>query len=127
MLNISHTAPSAPPEEVQVSAENSRTLRLRWQPPDNSSRNGVIQRYHINITETNTGSSLIFETPDQYVVVDNLHPFYQYRCIVAAETVGLGPFSTAVIIQLPEDGTVLYHEYILRILLASTQHHPAIQ
>ena len=39
-----------------------------------------------------------------YVIVDDLHPYYRYRCIVAAETVGLGPFSIAVTTQLPEDG-----------------------
>ena len=89
---------------MQVSAENSRAFLLTWQPPDNRSRNGIIQRYHINITELNTGYTFLLETTAVYVIVDDLHPYYRYRCIVAAETVGLGPFSIAVTIQLPEDG-----------------------
>ena len=105
-LFIPQTVPSAPPDDVQVTAEGSRTLQLSWQPPANRSRNGIIQRYIVNITELDTGSTLQLETNnyDLFVVVGNLHPYYQYSCIVAAETVGLGPFSMAVIIELPEDG-----------------------
>ena len=106
-LHLQHhfflTVPSAP-EDVHVIAVSPMALNLSWQPP--SFTNGVIQRYIINITEVNTGNSFLLETTQdfRFVVVNNLHPYYQYRCIVAAETVGLGPFSTAVIIELPEDG-----------------------
>ena len=100
----SYLAPSAPPGDIQVLAEDSRTLKLSWQPPGNRSRNGIIVRYHINITELNSQSSFLVETSGQGVVVDDLHPYYQYSCIVAAETVELGPFSAPVIIELPEDG-----------------------
>ena len=87
-----------------MSAEDSRTLRLSWEPPGNRSRNGIIVRYYVNITELNTDSSFLVETTDQWVVVDDLHPYYRYSCIVAAETVELGPFSAPVIVELPEDG-----------------------
>ena len=40
--------------------------------------------------------------------VPTLHPFYTYTCIVAAVTVGLGPYSTAVEVELPEDGKQVY-------------------
>ena len=103
-MYIFNSAPTAPPDDVQVTAGDSRTLQLSWQPPSNSSRNGIIQHYIINITELETNSSFQLETTDLFVVVDDLHPYYQYSCSVAAETVGLGPFSIAVIIQLPEDG-----------------------
>ena len=99
-----NSAPSAPPDDVQVTAGDSRTLQLSWQPPSNRSRNGIIQRYVINITELETSYSFQLETTDLFVVANDLHPYYQYSCSVAAETVGLGPFSVAVIIQLPEDG-----------------------
>ena len=97
-------APSTPPEEVQVSALDSRTLLLTWEPPENRSRNGIIQRYHINITEVDTMSSFLLETTSLSIVVDNLHPYYTYDCSVAAETVELGPFSIVTTITLPEDG-----------------------
>ena len=89
---------------MQATAGDSRTLQLSWQPPSNRSRNGIIRRYIINITEMETSSSFQLETTDLFIVVDDLHPYYQYSCSVAAETVDLGPFSVAVIIQLPEDG-----------------------
>ena len=40
--------------------------------------------------------------------VPTLHPFYTYNCIVAAVTVGLGPYSTAVEVEMPEDGKQVY-------------------
>ena len=89
-----------------MTAEDSTTLNFSWQPPVNGSTNGVIQCYIINITEVNTDISFQLETTADilFIVVSNLHPYYQYRCIVAAETVGLGPFSTPVIMELPEYG-----------------------
>ena len=102
------SAPSAPPEEVQVLAVDSKTLELMWQPPDNRSRNGIIQRYHINITELDTQSTFLLETTALSVVVDNLHPYYSYSCSVAAETVELGPFSVVIVITLPEDCKPLF-------------------
>ena len=119
------TAPSVAPEDIQVTAEDSTTLHFSWQPPANGSTNGVIQRYIINITEVNTDISFQLETtPDTlFIVVSNLHPYYQYRCMVAAETVGLGPFSTPVIIELPEDGkttvisrpAIIYYTMCMRL------------
>ena len=107
---FSTTAPSAPPEDIQISAEDSRTLRLSWEPPNNRSRNGIIQLYHINVTELYTDFTFLVETTAQSVLVDDLHPYYRYSCIVAAETVDLGPFSSPVFIQLPEDGKNHTHE-----------------
>ena len=42
------------------------------------------------------------------VTVTGLHPFYTYSSSVAAETIGLGPFSTMFAVQMPEDGEDLY-------------------
>ena len=69
-------------------------------------------------TELNTQSGFVVEATGESVVVDDLHPYYQYSCIVAAETVELGPFSAPVTIQLPEDGMKLnvanaFHSLIL--------------
>ena len=102
----------------------SRALNLSWQPPASEGTNGIIQHYIINITEVDTGSHLQLETTNLSVVVDDLHPYYQYRCTVAAETVGLGPFSTPVIIQLPEDGkttqnTTSYNIHSMYICITS--------
>ncbi len=39
------------------------------------------------------------------ITVQNLHPYYQYMCVVAAYTsVGVGPFSPALTQRTAEDG-----------------------
>ena len=99
--------PEAAPQEVIANAINSRTLVLSWDLPDSYDRNGIIINYTINITELETN------LPFDYVIgnttsltVPDVHPFYQYRYTVAAETViGLGPYSAPRTFQMPEDGT----------------------
>ena len=116
---------------MQATAGDSRTLQLSWQPPSNRSRNGIIQRYIINITELETSSSFQLETTDLFVIATDLHPYYQYSCSVAAETVGLGPFSVAVIIQLPEDGKLDHTKLTCKSMAHSvydcTQHPLTLQ
>ena len=51
--------------------------------------------------ETDTTTTYIFNVT-QLTVID-LHPYYTYKCSVAAETVGLGPYSTILTVQLDED------------------------
>ena len=38
------------------------------------------------------------------LTISSLHPFYTYTFSVAANTVGLGPFSEPVNQQMPQDG-----------------------
>ena len=47
---------------------------------------------------------LQFFINDTIFTVSDLHPFYTYRCTVAAETIGLGPFTAEQSIEMPEDG-----------------------
>ena len=51
-----------------------------------------------NDTDTTTYTSNV-----TWQAVDNLHPYYTYKCSVAAETVGLGPYSAILTVQLDED------------------------
>ena len=89
---------------------------MSWLAPAISSRNGIIQRYILNITELNTGSRFQLNTAELFLIVNDLRPFYQYSIIVAAETVGVGPFSSPVIIELPEDGKIVtLHTYPIHI------------
>ena len=41
------------------------------------------------------------------VNVSNLHPFYNYNCSIAAETITVGPFSDSISVQLDEYGRFL--------------------
>ena len=51
-----------------------------------------------------TGRLFSFTAVNTSLRVSPLHPFYTYTCIVAAVTVGLGPYSAPVVVQTPEDG-----------------------
>ena len=98
------TVPTGTPQSVTANATNSSTLSIWWSPPVPGQRNGVIQRYIINITELETGIVEQFYTTEGNIVIGGRHPYYRYSCIVATETIGLGPFSTETIIQMPEAG-----------------------
>ena len=105
LLRFSLTVPTGPPQGVEVRSENSTTLVLSWQPPAPENQNGIIVHYIVNITEMETGRLLSFTAVNTTTLsVTMLHPFYTYTCIVAAVTVGIGPYSTTVEVELPEDG-----------------------
>ena len=108
--------PTGPPQAVGVRSENSTTLVLSWQPPAPENQNGIIVHYVVNITEMETGRLLSFTAVNMTTLsVPMLHPFYTYTCIVAAVTVGVGPYSTTVEVELPEDGKQVYSEIFVQI------------
>ena len=108
LSNLKYSAaPTAPPEDLLATALDSRTLHISWQPPAEEDRNGIIRRYVTNITELNTGTDFELESTNTEITLQNLHPFYQYSCSVAAETVALGPSTPVVTIEMPEDGNLL--------------------
>lgn len=100
-------APSGPPLIVSRSPLNSTTLLLSWQPPLNQHRNGVIREYRVNITEVESGRHFQNTTTTTSITIPFLHPYYNYLCSIAAYTVGIGPFSSAIRVQMPEDGEKL--------------------
>ena len=97
-------APTGPPLHVSRSPLNSTTLLLSWQPPLSQHRNGVIREYRVNITEVESGRHFQNTTTTTSITIPFLHPYYNYLCSIAAYTVGIGPFSSAVRVQMPEDG-----------------------
>ena len=58
----------------------------------------------MNITEVESGRHFQNTTTTTSITIPFLHPYYNYLCSIAAYTVGIGPFSNAVRIQMPEDG-----------------------
>ena len=100
--------PSAPPTFIQVTAVDSETLLLSWSPLAPEHQNGIIRGYVINITAIESGQQLQFTSNTTSLVIDDLHPYYTYNCIVAAFSIGTGPFSEISRVQLPEDGTVCF-------------------
>lgn len=102
--------PTGPPQNVLAQSANPTTLNLSWSPPVADRRNGLIQRYTISVTELETGALEQFNTTAESFVVSGRHPFYRYSYVVAAETIGLGPYSVASVIHMPEAGIIIRHK-----------------
>lgn len=66
--------------------------------------NGIIDEYHVNITEDETGTWFEEITNQTQLTVYGLHPFYTYYYSVTAVTVDKGPHSAVVFVVTEEDG-----------------------
>ena len=103
MYKCCPTVPTAPPEQLSA-IETADSLTLMWNPPPFEQTNGVIQYYALAVTELDTGQVYTSTSESVVTVVNNLHPYYSYQCVIAAYTVGLGPYSDAITVQLNEKG-----------------------
>lgn len=86
-----------------MSRKTSTSLTLFWDPPSNESQNGIIRQYVIRIIEDETSTTTTYMTNSSQLTVNDLHPYYTYKCSVAAETVGVGPYTSVLTVQLDED------------------------
>ena len=91
---------------VVAASVGSTSFVLSWSPPPTSQQNGIIREYTVNITEIQTGLSIILNSTSTSVSVLSLHPYYTYECTVSAYTVGGGPYSEVFTITTQEDGTL---------------------
>lgn len=83
------------------------SIVLIWSSPPLNEQNGIIVYYQVNITEVETGNEISLLSPDTFITVPFLHPFYTYVCIVSAVTVIEGPYSDEFIITTPQDGNLV--------------------
>jgi receptor-type tyrosine-protein phosphatase Q len=104
LVQANEAAPTAAPLGLRVVVVGSHSMVLAWEQPSLEHRNGRIRQYQIRLTEIETGDILQLVSTTAGVNISNLHPFYNYNCSVAAETIGLGPFSDNVPVQLDEYG-----------------------
>ena len=105
MLNvIIYAAPNIAPENVVSSGITSITLDLSWDVLPPGDQNGIVRYYLINITEDDTGSAFQLSAQSNSIFIQDLHPFYTYYVSVAAFTVDVGPYSTAISFKTEEDG-----------------------
>lgn len=92
----SHTAPTGAPIGVQGYSQSSSTIFLSWSPPLIEHQNGIIQHYHINITNTVTNNQETIITGATNFVFKDLEPNLTYTFTVAAYTIAMGPSSEPI-------------------------------
>ena len=97
--------PSDSPVSLEGNATSSRSAFLSWDPPPPDQHNGVIIYYIINVTVQETGQRFQLNSTNTYLSVNNLQPYRNYICVIAAATtVGIGPFSLSFTLVTPQDG-----------------------
>ncbi len=110
------TAPYHHPQNLSLTALDSTSIRITWEPPPRDLINGVLRYYHVtvyNIINLSVYNELIDADSRLDVIVNELHPYYSYNCTVAAVTVAEGPLTSAVVMTL-EDGkqAVIKGQYV---------------
>ena len=103
---FSHSpVPSGSPQNIIATVISSRSVTVTWSPLRPEDQNGNITAYFINASVV--GSEEMFQLISESTIleIDTLTPFTTYSILIAASTVvGLGPFSTVLTIQTPQDG-----------------------
>ncbi len=95
--------PTGPPQNLNLTANDSRSLVLNWAVPLPQDVNGIVTDYTINITSSIGFRSLRVGSNITTFIVGSLRPYITYSCVIAAHTsVGRGPFSVNVTLTTPE-------------------------
>ena len=96
--------PTSPPQLTGAVVRDSRTVILSWSPPDSDKQNGLVREYRIRLTELHSGNVSLFVSLTTNLEITSLHPDFTYEWIVAAFTIGVGPYSTVFNFTTPENG-----------------------
>ncbi len=86
---------------MSASHITTTSLSLSWDPPQFDQQNGIIRYYVVNIVDLSTFTSRTLNINAISITISNLRPFFVYNISVAAHTIGLGPYSSQLTIQLP--------------------------
>lgn len=85
-------APSGPPLNVAVFAESSTSLLVKWNPPTELERNGVITYYIIRYASLGEESSINTTDNTTQKLIPHLRKFTKYYVTVqAVNDIGAGP------------------------------------
>ncbi|KAJ6224858.1 hypothetical protein RDWZM_003403 [Blomia tropicalis] len=110
--------PGAPPQDIQIVALNSRTVKVDWFPPPSEKHHGQVIYYRIlykPIDELNTSFDSVtlekvypLDNASQNMpystTIDNLEKWTQYRVqLLAGTKIGDGPLSEPIIVRTDED------------------------
>ena len=94
------TAPSGPPTEITVmEVDPESTLFISWSLPLPHQVNGIVQHYIVNLYTHHTQTSTQYTVNATNLTIPDLEAFQTYTVLVAAFTVGQGPFSDEITIS----------------------------
>ncbi len=93
-----------------VSVSGSTSADVFWNPPPVSEQNGVIVKYVISISDSNTDTEIVtLFSNTTSVSVESLLPYTIYKCSVAAFTsIGIGPYTTDIYFETAETGQCIF-------------------
>ena len=103
------TAPSSPPQNIDVTSANPATLKVSWQPPSEINCNRAITGYVIQYARVGSDDNMIVNVPDDTILaISGLFAYAEYSVTVAAVNAnGTGPFSKPIVETSGEDGEYL--------------------
>ena len=86
-------APSAPPQNLAISFNDSKSLLVSWQPPPLQDQNGVIRNYSVSYRIADSSDSpVVMQISTLTVTLVELAIFTEYEVSVRAITIeGQGP------------------------------------
>ncbi|XP_069492151.1 cell adhesion molecule DSCAM isoform X3 [Ambystoma mexicanum] len=110
-ITTDEAAPDGPPQEVQLEAVSSQSIKVAWKATKKHLQNGIIRGYQIGYREYSSGGNYQFNiisidtTGDSEVyTLDNLKKYTQYGVVVqACNRAGTGPSSQEIIVTTLED------------------------
>ena len=102
------TVPTSPPRKVHLLATTPRSLLVSWEPPPAEEHNGELTSYTVTVEDDNEVLVEEERTDQLEAIIGGLHPFQVYYVRVAASTeVGVGPYTIAFLIEMPEAGMLV--------------------
>ena len=104
--------PSGVPTRLQTTAINSTTLLLSWHVPDGESTNGILRRYHVEVTDNTSNIQSIYIADDTHLLITGLQLNHRYTFRVAAYTSSRGPYSLPVSTILQGNGKLSFMIHI---------------
>ena len=88
-------------------AVDSFTLNITWSQPPIDQINGIIQCYIVLVSVLETSNQFQYNSSVTSLLFTKLHPYYTYTVLVAAVTVGIGPYSIGHTIKTPSSGKTI--------------------
>lgn len=97
--------PSGRPQSLSLASAAATSLSISWNAPNEEDRNGNINEYIVNVTNTDTLVTTQFTTANNDFSIVNLDPDTTYSLSVAARNAnGTGPFTQSLLTRTGQSG-----------------------